>query len=86
MGKNILETVTLGGGCFWCMEEFFVGLKGIKNTILGYSGGYVENPSYEQVCSGATGHAEVVQIKFAPKRFPAKKFCECFFWSMTRRR
>ena len=61
------ETITLGGGCFWCLEAVFSELKGVTKVESGYSGGHVANPSYEQVSSGDTGHAEVVQITFDPK-------------------
>ncbi|MHB8578717.1 MAG: peptide-methionine (S)-S-oxide reductase MsrA [Ignavibacteriaceae bacterium] len=65
--KNIqLETATLGSGCFWCSEAIYERLKGVKSVISGYSGGSVPNPSYEAVCSGKTGHAEVSQIIFDP--------------------
>jgi peptide-methionine (S)-S-oxide reductase len=60
------EVATLGGGCFWCTEAVFVELKGVDKVVSGYSGGTVENPSYEDVCTGKTGHAEVVQITFDP--------------------
>src|SRR5262245_53263295 len=59
-----LETATFGSGCFWCTEAVFLQLKGVYSVVSGYSGGQVVNPTYEQVCGGATGHAEVVQIKF----------------------
>lgn len=61
------ETITLGGGCFWCLEAVFSELKGVTKVESGYSGGHVANPDYEQVSSGETGHAEVVQITFDPK-------------------
>ncbi len=61
------ETITLGGGCFWCLEAVFTELKGVTKVESGYAGGHVANPSYEQVSSGETGHAEVVQITFDPK-------------------
>ncbi|MEM3068468.1 MAG: peptide-methionine (S)-S-oxide reductase MsrA [Nitrososphaerales archaeon] len=61
------ERATLGAGCFWCIEAVFQRIKGVKSVISGYSGGKVENPTYEEVCSGKTGHAEVVQITFDPK-------------------
>lgn len=60
------ELATLGGGCFWCVEAVFTQLKGIEKVVSGYSGGARPNPTYEQVCSGATGHAEVAQITFDP--------------------
>ncbi len=62
-----LETATFGGGCFWCTEAIFQQLKGVQKVVSGYSGGSTENPTYEQVCSGSTGHAEVVQITFNPE-------------------
>ena len=63
----MLETITLGGGCFWCTEAVFKRLKGVERVESGYSGGKNELPSYEQVSSGITGHAEVVEISFDPK-------------------
>jgi peptide-methionine (S)-S-oxide reductase len=59
-----IETATLGGGCFWCLEAAFQGLKGVESVVSGYAGGTVPDPDYRQVCTGATGHAEVVQIRF----------------------
>ena len=59
-----LEMATIGGGCFWCLEPIFDELKGIENVEVGYSGGQVPHPTYEQVCDGNTGHAEVVNISF----------------------
>lgn len=61
------ETATLGGGCFWCVEAVFEMLKGVTKVVSGYTGGHVENPTYQQVCSGTTGHAEVVQVAFDPR-------------------
>lgn len=61
-----LETATLGAGCFWCVEAIFNSLKGVDSVVSGYAGGTVENPTYRQVCSGTTGHAEVIQIAFHP--------------------
>jgi methionine-S-sulfoxide reductase len=61
-----LETITLGSGCFWCTEAMFQNLRGVKSAVSGYSGGKTLNPTYEQVCSGNTGHAEVVQVTFDP--------------------
>ncbi len=61
-----LETATVAGGCFWCIEAVFQQLKGVHSATSGYAGGQSENPTYRQVCSGTTGHAEVVQIKFDP--------------------
>jgi len=61
-----LETITLGAGCFWCIEAVFQNLKGVQSVVSGYTGGQVENPTYEQICTGTTGHAEVAQIIFDP--------------------
>jgi len=58
------ETATLGGGCFWCLEAVFKELRGVTSVMSGYAGGHVANPAYYAVCSGQTGHAEVVQVKF----------------------
>lgn len=65
--SNQLETATLGAGCFWCVEAVFLELKGVHKVVSGYAGGTVENPTYQQICTGMTGHAEVVQITFDPK-------------------
>ena len=73
------ETITLGGGCFWCTEAVFEELKGVTKVESGYSGGTVPNPSYEQVCSGDTGHAEVSQVTFDPKIISLKQILEVFF-------
>ena len=62
-----LETVTFGGGCYWCVEAIYRDVKGVHRVVSGYSGGTVENPTYRQVCTGTTGHAEVVQILFDPE-------------------
>src|SRR5271166_6631497 len=60
------EIATLGGGCFWCLEAVYKELRGVRGVMSGYAGGHVANPSYHAVCTGTTGHAEVVQIKFDP--------------------
>lgn len=65
-GKAGLETATFAGGCFWCTEAVFEEVKGVHTVVSGYSGGAVENPTYEQVCEGTTGHAESIQITFDP--------------------
>ncbi|MCE8425382.1 MAG: peptide-methionine (S)-S-oxide reductase MsrA [Candidatus Methanoperedens sp.] len=72
------ETTTLGGGCFWCLEAVFSELRGVENVVSGYSGGSVPNPSYQQICTGATGHAEVVQITFNPDIISFKELFEIF--------
>ena len=64
--SNTMETATLGGGCFWCVEAIYQDVIGVHKVVSGYAGGAVENPTYQQVCSGTTGHAEVVQIVFDP--------------------
>ena len=64
--SNTMETTTLGGGCFWCVEAIYQDVIGVHKVVSGYAGGTVENPTYEEVCSGTTGHAEVVQIVFDP--------------------
>ncbi len=76
---STMETITLGGGCFWCTEAVFEQLKGVEKVESGYSGGSVPNPTYEQVCGGDTGHAEVSQITFDPKILSLKQLLEVFF-------
>jgi peptide-methionine (S)-S-oxide reductase len=73
------ETVTLGGGCFWCVEAVFNELRGVERVISGYAGGSVAFPTYEQVCSGRTGHAEVAQITFNPEIISFREILEVFF-------
>ena len=79
MNGRASETITLGGGCFWCTEAVFEQLKGVEKVESGYSGGDVPNPSYEQVCTGNTGHAEVSQITFDPKVISVKQILGVFF-------
>jgi peptide-methionine (S)-S-oxide reductase len=74
-----LETATLGAGCFWCVEAVFDDLKGVADVVSGYSGGRRENPTYQQVCAGATGHAEVVQIKFNSQEISFRDILRVFF-------
>ena len=74
-----LETATLGGGCFWCVEAVFDELRGVRRVEPGYSGGHVERPTYEQVCTGLTGHAEVVQVSFDPHEISYRELLEVFF-------
>lgn len=76
-----MEKATFAGGCFWCTEAIFKRLKGVSSVLPGYSGGNVENPSYEDVCSGTTGHAEAIQIEFDPKVIPFEKLLEIFFYT-----
>ena len=77
--KTDYETATFANGCFWCSEAVFKRLKGIKSVLPGYSGGQVKNPSYEQVCSGRTGHAESIQIEFDPKVISFEKILDIFW-------
>ncbi len=73
------ELATLGGGCFWCLEAVFEQLRGVQKVESGYAGGQTLNPTYRQVCSGATGHAEVVQITFDPTVLSFRELLEVFF-------
>jgi len=79
LSMDQVETATLAGGCFWCTEAIFKRLKGVKSVLLGYVGGNVDNPTYEQVCSGTTGHAEAIQLTFDPKVISFEKLLEVFF-------
>lgn len=74
-----METATIAGGCFWCTEAIFKRLKGVVDVKTGYSGGHVPNPTYEQVSSGTTGHAEAIQIEFDPEIISFEKLLEVFF-------
>ena len=73
------ETITLGGGCFWCLEAVYELVDGVLAVESGYTNGHVINPSYEQVCQGDTGHAEVVRVTFDPQRIPLREVLEIFF-------
>ncbi len=73
------ETATLAGGCFWCLEAVYDDLRGVESVVSGYTGGSVPHPTYQQVCSGATGHAEVVQIAYDPREVSFKELLEVFF-------
>ena len=79
MENNNLETATLGGGCFWCTEAVFDSVIGVKDVVSGYAGGHKENPTYQEVCSETTGHAEAVQVKFDPAEISYKEILEIFF-------
>lgn len=74
-----MQQATLGGGCFWCLEAVYQELDGVTSVVSGYAGGRRVNPTYEQVCSGATGHAEVVQVTFEPARVSYREILEVFF-------
>lgn len=73
------DVATLGGGCFWCTEAVFDQVEGVKDVMPGYAGGQVEEPSYQAVCGGATGHAEVVQVTFDPAVIPYAEILRIFF-------
>jgi peptide-methionine (S)-S-oxide reductase len=78
---NNLSLATFGLGCFWKPEEIFKKVKGVKETAVGYMGGNVENPTYENVCSGATGHAEVIQLKYDPAEISYEELLDIFWRS-----
>jgi peptide-methionine (S)-S-oxide reductase len=73
------ETIVLGGGCFWCIEAVYERIEGVLDVVSGYSGGTVKNPTYEQVCTGRTGHAEVVRIEYDPNRITLEKILDLFW-------
>ncbi len=77
--QNKYETATFGMGCFWCTEAIFQKLKGVTNITPGYAGGYVQNPTYEEVCAGNTGHTEVAQIVFDPYQIKFEELLQVFF-------
>ena len=74
-----METITLGAGCFWCVEAIFQDIKGVESVVSGYANGAVKNPSYKEVCSGTTGHAEVCQLTYDPKVVSLTKILEVFW-------
>lgn len=74
-----LQTITLGGGCFWCVEAVMQPLRGVRRVVSGYAGGTVKNPSYREVCDGRTGHAEVVQVTFDPDEISLRDLLTVFF-------
>lgn len=74
-----METATFGGGCFWCLEAVFEQVRGVGSVVSGYAGGQVENPSYERVCGGQTGHAEVIRLTFDPAEIAYRDLLEIFF-------
>ena len=77
--NKALTQVTLGGGCFWCLEPVFTALRGVHSSVSGYAGGTVENPTYEQVCGKRTGHAEVVQLTYDPAEIGLADILRVFF-------
>ncbi len=74
-----IETITVGGGCFWCVEAVFDEMQGVVSVESGYAGGTVANPTYRQVCGGTTGHAEVIQVTFDPAVISLRQILEVFF-------
>src|SRR5690242_19609155 len=73
------ETATLGGGCFWCLEAVYQQMEGVSSIVSGYMGGHVDRPAYEDVCTGKTGHVEVVELAFDPEIAPYREILEVFF-------
>ncbi|MBC6369144.1 peptide-methionine (S)-S-oxide reductase MsrA [Algoriphagus sp. AK58] len=73
------EVILLGGGCFWCTEAVFQRLEGVRQVVSGYAGGMVENPTYRQICTGTTGHAEVIQVFFDPGKINLETLLEIFW-------
>ena len=79
--QEIEKKIYFGGGCFWCIEAFFENINGVSSVISGYSGGNIENPTYQQVITGKTNHAEICQITYNPKEINLKSLLEIFFTS-----
>jgi peptide-methionine (S)-S-oxide reductase len=79
MNESGLEKATFGSGCFWCTEAIFENLNGVTSVVSGYAGGHVDNPTYEEVCTGTTGHAEVTQITYDPKIITYDELLEVFW-------
>ena len=79
MSSSKKEVITLGGGCFWCLDAVFTDIKGVEQVLSGYSGGRAPSPTYEDVCTGTTGHAEVVQITFDPAVVSLRELLDVFF-------
>lgn len=80
MDKENLEYITFGGGCFWCVDSVLDLLKGVESTTSGYAGGHTKNPTYEEVCTGETGHAEVVQMAYDPKIISYEQLMDVFYF------
>lgn len=74
-----LELITLGAGCFWCTEAVFQRLEGVEQVVSGYAGGLIESPTYKQICTGTTGHAEVINVYFDPKKVSLESLLEVFW-------
>lgn len=81
MNENSLEIATFAAGCFWGVEDAFMKVRGVKSTRVGYTGGSLTNPTYEDVCTDRTGHAEAIQLKYDPKEISYKELLE-LFWSL----
>lgn len=79
MNAQEMETITLGGGCFWCIEAVYNSLNGVEAAVSGYMGGHIKNPAYREVCTGRTGHAEVVHITFDPSVLSWNDLYDVFF-------
>jgi peptide-methionine (S)-S-oxide reductase len=79
--ESNMALATFGNGCFWCTEAIFQQLKGVENVVPGYAGGSTKNPTYEEVCSGVTGHAEVIQISYDPKVISYRELLDVFFYT-----
>jgi peptide-methionine (S)-S-oxide reductase len=79
MDERTVETAILGGGCFWCTEAVYLDVKGVTKVESGYMGGHTDHPTYEQVCSGTSGHAEVVRLEFNPAEISYRDILEIFF-------
>lgn len=77
--KIPMDTATFGAGCFWCVEAIFQNLEGVESVVSGYTGGEIENPTYKQICTGNTGHAEVIQINYDPKKITFDELLEVFW-------
>lgn len=77
--KPAMETITIAGGCFWCLDATFLRVKGVEKVLSGYTGGQTKNPTYEQICTGETGHAEAVQVTFDPKVITMDSLLNLFF-------
>lgn len=74
-----METITLAGGCFWCLEAVYDELRGVTDVVSGYMGGITQNPTYKQICTGTTGHAEVVQLTYDPNIISTRQILDVFF-------
>jgi len=79
MDTNKIDTATFGAGCFWCVEAVFQDIKGVQKVVSGYSGGFIKNPAYKEVCMGTTGHAEVCQIYYNPTEVTFDELLEAFW-------